>query len=87
MVVGVTPDGAVSTVRKVLRLLVLHIQPSTSLLPALLSQVGAGSFHPSTLAAATGMAVAVGREVDAKLVGKLGEEEAMGEARERIGFL
>jgi len=65
VVVGVTPGGAVSTVRK----------------------VGSGSFHPSTLAAATGMAVAVGREVDARLVSKLGQEEAMGETRERIGFL
>lgn len=49
--------------------------------------MGSGSFHPSTLAAATGMAVAVGREVDARLVSKLGQEEAMGETRERIGFL
>jgi len=65
LVVAVTPDGSISTLRK----------------------VGGGSFHPSTLISATQMAVSVAEEVDRKLMSKLKDEEALGDTRERIGFL
>lgn len=54
---------------------------------ASLRKVGGGSFHPATLVTATKMAVTVGRELDRALVTKLGQEEELGEQRERIGFL
>jgi len=50
-------------------------------------QVGGGSFHPSTLISATQMAASVAEEVDRKLMSKLKDEEALGDTRERIGFL
>jgi exosome complex component RRP42 len=65
LVVAVTPDGGISTLRK----------------------LGGGSFHPATLVAAGQLAVAVAGEVDAGLGAALAREEALGESRERVGFL
>ena len=100
LVVAVTPDGSISTLRKVFNPIFL---PSCLMICQNL-QVGGGSFHPSTLISATQMAVSVAEEVyfeisilgpkklsdfqvDRKLMSKLKDEEALGDTRERIGFL
>ena len=60
LVVAVTPDGSISTLRKVFKSFFL---PSCLMVCQNL-QVGGGSFHPSTLISATQMAVSVAEEVN-----------------------
>ena len=68
LVVAVSPDGSISTLRKVglwwpfPRHLIISVHKSTSL-NSCVHKVGGGSFHPSTLISATQMAVTVGEEV------------------------
>jgi len=50
-------------------------------------KIGGGSFQPSSIAAATAQAISVGVTVNAALVSKLKQEEAMGRKREKVGFM
>jgi len=65
LLVAVTPEGKLSTVRK----------------------LGSGSFHPSTMTSAIKMAGEVGVEINRVMMDKIRQEEALGENREKIGFL
>jgi exosome complex component RRP42 len=54
---------------------------------ATVKKIGGGSFQPTTLSNAIRLAISVGKELNAKLMEKLQQEEAMGRKREKIGFL
>lgn len=50
-------------------------------------KLGSGSFHPSTMTSAIKMAGEVGVEINRVMMEKIRQEEALGENREKIGFL
>ena len=50
-------------------------------------RLGSGSFHPSTMMSAIKMAGEVGVEINRVMMEKIRQEEALGENREKIGFL
>ena len=52
-----------------------------------LRKLGSGSFHPSTMMSAVKMAGEVGVEINKVMMEKIRQEEALGENREKIGFL